>query len=64
MFLGVPGTLKIYLFRVQLEISDEDISTMERLVKFLCFHYIEYWFLCKTARNVQYLDLKFYKPLE
>ena len=55
--------LKIYLFRVQLGFSETDIAKMKTLVKFIIFHYLEYWFLCQSARNVQYLDLKFYKSI-
>ena len=55
--------LKIYLFRIQLGFSEADIAKMKTLVEFIIFHYLEYWFVCQSAKNVQYLDLKFYKSM-
>ena len=56
-------TLKIFLFRQQLQKDDHEQNNLERFVKFIVFVYIEHWILCSFASDTTVMDLKLYKTM-
>ena len=55
--------LKIFLFRGQLGLSRAEECNLERLCRFICLVYVEWWFVSPTARNAPVMDLKLHKTM-
>ena len=56
-------SLKMYMFSDQLQMTQDELDKLERLVIFICTIYIKYWVLVPNARDAPALDLWLYKSL-
>lgn len=57
-------SLKMYLFRHQLNLSRTDVINLKNISLFICLIYVTHWMQCCVASNAPYNDLIFIKELE
>lgn len=57
-------SLKMYLFRSQLNLSRSDVINLKNISLFICLIYVKHWMQCCVASNAPYNDLIFIKDLE
>ena len=56
-------TLKMFLFRNQLEKTVHEKKKLERFTMFICYVYIEHWNQCCYASDSTIMDLRLYKAM-
>lgn len=57
-------SLKMYLFRHQLNLSRTDVINLKNISLFICLIYVKHWMQCCVASNAPYNDLICIKELE
>lgn len=57
-------TMKMFLFRRQLNLSRSVVKNLKNICLFICLIYVKHWMQCCVTRNAAYNDLLFIKELK